>query len=380
MSKIIRNNRKIVFLTKSIDGGTGTSVLQLLSGLREKRYSVKILVLEKPSYRLVKDSDINYFQKTNYYPVHYSLSIRNIADFFKEILWLRKKIKNLKAKVLLGTDIRSNLIIQINKLIFPSVNTILTTRIDIHATIRAKSDSITKFLLEKCIVFFYKRSNVLITTSKKLSHSIQKLTNSKFEPLTIYNGLKIVKKKPKRYPNSAKKIIVTAGRIVEQKDYYTLINAYKRLIQSKPKLEFWIIGDGPEINKLKEYCRKLRITHRVIFFGWKQNVRFYLNKANLFVFSSKREGFGWVLLEAMSIGLPVLSTDTPYGPSEILENGKYGILTPIGDVKQLVRSIKKVLFNRNIYNYYAKKSVQRIQKFSVNRMIKSYIKVIEQLR
>ena len=102
----------------------------------------------------------------------------------------------------------------------------------------------------------------------------------------------------------------------------------------------------------------------------------YLRRSDVFVFSSKREGFGYVLLEAMSQGLPVISSNTPYGPSEILNNGKYGIIVPVGNVALLKKAILKLLIEDKVYKNYSKKSIERSIFFSKDKMINDYKKVL----
>ena len=95
----------------------------------------------------------------------------------------------------------------------------------------------------------------------------------------------------------------------------------------------------------KDLIKKLKLQHCVYVLGWKKNVLTYLKKASLFVFASHYEGFGLVLLEAMGAGLPVISTDTPYGPSEILDNGKFGVLLPMKTPDRMAQAIEGMYFN-----------------------------------
>ncbi len=130
---------------------------------------------------------------------------------------------------------------------------------------------------------------------------------------------------------------------------------------------------------LKNYVKKLKIEKNVQFFGWVKNIYEYLKKSSVFVFSSKREGFGYVLLEAMSCGLPVISTNTPFGPAEILDNGKYGILVPMKNPQAMADAIYELLTDDKKYNYYKKKSLERVKYFSLDKMLKSYKKLIMNL-
>jgi glycosyltransferase involved in cell wall biosynthesis len=121
---------------------------------------------------------------------------------------------------------------------------------------------------------------------------------------------------------------------------------------------------------------RLGLSRKISFLGWVKNISPYLKKSDIFVLSSKREGFGYVLIEAMSQGKPVISTNTPYGPSEILDNGKYGILVPMGDEEAMKRAILKLLTDKKKYHYYAKKAFERSEFFSLDKMLRAYKKLI----
>jgi glycosyltransferase involved in cell wall biosynthesis len=86
-----------------------------------------------------------------------------------------------------------------------------------------------------------------------------------------------------------------------------------------------------------------------------------------------------VLLEAISQGLPIISTNAPYGPSEVLGNGKYGILTPVGDEEKMAEAMIELLSNKKRYNHFARKSLERVKFFSEEKMLKAYMQLILRL-
>jgi len=104
-----------------------------------------------------------------------------------------------------------------------------------------------------------------------------------------------------------------------------------------------ILGEGEERPSLEALVRKLELEKHVALPGFVANPYKYMKRAAVFVLSSRWEGFGNVLVEAMATGTPVVSTDCPSGPAEILENGKWGRLVPVGDVSALALAIEAAL-------------------------------------
>lgn len=139
-------------------------------------------------------------------------------------------------------------------------------------------------------------------------------------------------------------VIATAGRLVPVKDHQTLIAAFALLRQRRPA-RLIIFGEGPLESELRAQAASLGIADSMMLPGYVNDPQACYRAADLFVLSSTSEGFGNVLIEAMAEGVPVVSTDAPHGPREILADGRYGILTPVGDVAALAAAMDEALDN-----------------------------------
>lgn len=137
-------------------------------------------------------------------------------------------------------------------------------------------------------------------------------------------------------------VIVTAGRLTRVKDQSTLLRAFAHLVAERPA-RLVIFGDGPLLGELKSEAQALGIAGRVLFPGYVNDPAACYAVADLFALSSTSEGFGNVLIEAMAAGVPVVSTDAPYGPREILEDGELGPLVPVGDATALADAMSRTL-------------------------------------
>ena len=166
-------------------------------------------------------------------------------------------------------------------------------------------------------------------------------------------------------------VYVTAGRLVRQKDHASLLRAFA-LHRRTRAARLMILGEGPLRGELEAQAEQLGIAADVRFEGFVANPLPYVRRAAAFVLSSLHEGFGNVLVEALACGTPVISTDCPHGPSEILEHGAWGVLTPPGDHVALAAALDPDLRAR----FSPAQSRRRADDFSVERAAASYLDVM----
>ena len=144
--------------------------------------------------------------------------------------------------------------------------------------------------------------------------------------------------------NPGPRVILAAGRLSKQKDFPTLLSSFARLRERSPA-RLIVLGKGRLLPELESQAKELRIAEHVDFPGFARNPYAFMAKASLFVLSSRYEGLPTVLIEAMACGCPVVSTDTPFGPDEILEGGRWGELVPVGDARALSEAMLRALEN-----------------------------------
>ena len=154
------------------------------------------------------------------------------------------------------------------------------------------------------------------------------------------------------------------------KDFYTLINAYSELPEDlKTRYQLLLLGDGPDMEKVKRYVYQKNEEKNVILLGKDNNPYKWMSRADILILSSKSEGLPTVLIESMICNTPVISTICQTGPREILNNGEYGILVPVGDSNILKRSIIKLLNDENLRNTFIQKANENIYRFSPDSII-----------
>jgi glycosyltransferase involved in cell wall biosynthesis len=137
-------------------------------------------------------------------------------------------------------------------------------------------------------------------------------------------------------------VVLGVGRLAPQKDFAMLISAFAEIAGSR-NLNLVVLGEGPERASLTSQARALGMGDRVFFPGFVPNPEAYLRRARIFCLSSRNEGFPGALIEAMEAGAAIVSTECPFGPSEILDGGRFGRLVPVGDASQFAAALEAEL-------------------------------------
>lgn len=137
-------------------------------------------------------------------------------------------------------------------------------------------------------------------------------------------------------------VVLSVARLAVQKDFPTLLRAFS-LVRAKRTAHLLILGEGKQRGELEALGRELQLGPDLALPGFTPNPLPYMKRAAVFALSSIYEGFGNVLVEALSCGLPIVSTDSPGGPAEILEHGRFGRIVPIGDVQAFADALLETL-------------------------------------
>jgi len=381
----------LLIITKNIDGGAGTFINQL-SHLNE--YSdivVSLICLSKQKrMHILPFSSVIYFPHSQKRSIVSKLGIGELDLFIYELKFLKKQIEKTKPDVILSVDTHSNLIVcLLKKIFFNRKKLIITNHNNVEKIFSEKLTRSAGFAIRFLGTIFFSTSNLVVCPSKDIGKSFADYFMLKQPVNVIPYGINIEKTqslskeeitaKDRGLFSVDKKTIISIGRLEKQKDFETLIYAVKLVHDKLDTVKLIIIGDGSTRNGLEKLTYKLGLHNVVYFLGWKDNIYPYLRNSSIFVLSSNYEGFGWVLLEAMTQTLPIISTDSPYGPREVLDNGRSGILVPVGNIEKMKAAILKVLMVKDEYKKYSQSSRDRVQFFSDKKMLLEYKKLINGL-
>lgn len=223
----------------------------------------------------------------------------------------------------------------------------------------------------------YPRANAIVGVSKGVASDLEcQLGLTKGSVNVIYNPVVdeelIAKAKaPLNHPwfqEGSPPVFLAVGRLTEQKDFPTLIKAFA-LLRKERLARLLILGEGESRPELELMINILDIAEDVSLPGFTNNPFAYMYNASAFVLSSRWEGLANVLIEAMACACPVIATDCPNGPKEILEAGKYGALVPVGNAVALYRAMLEILDNPIGKDVL----VQRAMFFSVEKSANEYL-------
>jgi glycosyltransferase involved in cell wall biosynthesis len=221
-----------------------------------------------------------------------------------------------------------------------------------HNTIAAaKSNSLSYRAVKVLMKFLYPKATSIVAVSQAASRSLEAYLGFAPERLqTIYNPVvndQMFTKAEQSlehawFQANSLPVFLAVGRLTEQKDFPTLIKAFARMRQQKPA-RLLILGEGEQRKELSDLIQRLGLMEDVRLDGFASNPYAYMSRATAFILSSRWEGLPTVLIEAMACGCPVISTDCPSGPREILDSGRYGTLVPVGDEHALSQAMLQIL-------------------------------------
>ncbi len=171
-------------------------------------------------------------------------------------------------------------------------------------------------------------------------------------------------------------VVIAIGRLAKQKGFDILIRAHASLIEHGCKHHLLILGEGAERSKLERLASDLGVSDSVFMPGFVPNPLQFLKQSRVFVLSSHFEGLPMVLLEALAAGVPIVATDCPSGPAEILENGKYGLLVPPENLTALGEAIGRMLTDPALRSRYQSLGTMRVKDFSPERIIQYWQRLL----
>ena len=266
---------------------------------------------------------------------------KGLALAWKAFPKLASLIRTVKPHAVLSTMTGTNLLV---------VLACMRARIRTRLVLREAASLVnTKSVLKRqAMRWLYRRADGLVAVSAGVAQDLRGLGLSDDRIHVIRNPVDVERL---RYlagvgrplsNHGDESYVVSLGRLAEQKDHPTLLHAYAAsALRASHRLV--IVGGGEGHKRLQRLVNELGLTDRVVFMGVMDNPYRVLMDAELHVLSSRWEGYPNVLLEALALGVPVVSTDCPHGPRELLDDGRYGRLVPVADAAALARAMDEEL-------------------------------------
>ncbi len=316
-------------------GGAEKVMLNLASELARRGFQVSLLLVRAQGE----------------YKNHIHADLRLIDFRAKRALTsiprLARYLKKKRPSILLSTLDHTNLIAIWARLLVSSRTKIIIRIDNIMTPGRKRSGGLTRFIIGFLARLFYPFADAVIAVSHAVAADLVRFSFIPSKRISIINNpisLSTILQSSKEtvthlwYSLNSVPVVLGVGRLAKQKDFGTLIHAF-RIVRDQMKAKLIILGEGLERPRLEELVRSYNLGADVDLPGFANNPYSFMSRSSVFVLSSRWEGFGIVLLEALALGIPAVATNCPGGPSEILDNGRYGRLVPVGNAKVLAKAI-----------------------------------------
>ena len=332
--------RVTVFLSNLEGGGAERVTLNLLKGFSPERFELELVLISATGVFL------------DQVPDHIKLVDLKASGVTGAILPLARYLRQRQPAVLLSHLSHVNVgALVARRLAGTRTKVVIVEHNDLSSVPRKPKTSRfvppQRRLLPNIMRRLYRQADAVVGVSDGVSSFIKRRFNVPEALMqTIYNpvvdaGLLERSREQPDHPWLVAQTVPTliaVGRLNEQKDFATLLRAFATL-RERRDVRLIIFGEGPERRNLEALAQELGVAQEVSLPGFAENPYAAMRRASLLVLSSRWEGLPTVLIEAMACGCPVVATDCPSGPTEILEGGRYGPLTEVGNVQGLADAI-----------------------------------------
>ena len=243
---------------------------------------------------------------------------------------------------------------------------------------------LVKYMLRKNV-------NTIVAISQGLEKFIEKVWRVPREKLmTIYpprvgeEMLRAAEEVPKEYklfPPQNIKIVAVARLSPREKDFQTLLRAFALLRKKYKKANLFLVGGGGEkdVAQIMQWIEGLSLRDSVFLVGHRANPYPYIKYADISVLSSVSEGLGTVIVESMALGCPVIATDCPFGPRELIGNNENGIIVPMKDYIKMAEGMMKILEDEELRNKIIENAKKKAEEFRISTSVQKFEGLLNKL-
>jgi mannose-1-phosphate guanylyltransferase/mannose-6-phosphate isomerase len=358
--------KKVCLTIPCMGAGGAERVMAILANAWvAKGISVSLISYESRD----KDPFYKLDERISYYPLDLLSETKSFSQkvrgFLKRVLLLRKQIKSINPDVVLSFTNTQN------------VETLLAT-LGLNSKVFV-SERVNPYHMP-LNVFYRVLRRLLYPLAQKIIVQTQDVRNffSKTlqEKIVVLPNPVAVPKKNRKNDNKDRKKIISVGRLEHQKGFDLLIQVFAKLSGDFPDWDLCIWGEGKERSVLENLIKSHSLESRIYLPGLYQDIGDAFQQGDIFVCSSRYEGFPNALCEAMAHGLPVISFDCPSGPSEIIKNETDGILIEPENLSYLSQALNRLMSDKNLRNDLAKNAKQITVRFGEKLIVEKWSHVV----
>lgn len=362
---------KLTFVTATLTSGGSERVMSIVANkMQERGYEVEIICLN---------------DQIVFYPINEGIKITHVEveagtkSLPKKLWWFRNYIQKTQPDVVIAFMVSVY-----------TVTLLALMGVDIPVISSVRNDPAYSNLRKKITrkILLPRSAHVVVQTQQikqYFSKNIQKKTTVIYNPVNerVFeaplnppsmgsydndnHGLKIKDERFKR--------IISVGRLYPQKDQKTMIEAFAKVSEKHPDWKLVIFGEGPERGALELLVERLKIKDKVSLPGKSENIIDELKKSKIFCLSSIYEGMSNALVEAICVGLPIVTTKVS-GTEELIENGENGFIVDIGDKDTMAMAMTKLIEDESLRQKFAEKNKAQAVKFETNAIVDQWEEVI----
>jgi len=353
--------KSILFVIHQIRYGGADKILSYIANqLSKSNYDVHIYTYEGTTSYYELDNYIEYIPEKN-------IATKRILRRFVQIYQVKKIINRVKPDVVISFLQNPNTI-SILATLFTKVPVIICERGDPYRYGTQKS-KIFKFIYHFAQGLVFQTEGAKDYFSKKIIRNSVVIPN----PVTQKN----------KYDSEIKRnneIVFVARFELIQKRQDIMLKAFAKVAKEYPEIKLVFYGDGQDLETIQNMVVDLGVEDKVQFAGVVNNISDTIRLSKMFVLTSDYEGIPNALIEAMSVGLPVISTDcSPGGARMLIENKVNGVIVPKGDVDEVAKAIKIYIDNPDVAEQYAKKATEIADKYSPEKIINMWSNYIDKI-
>jgi glycosyltransferase involved in cell wall biosynthesis len=357
-------------------GGAERALVVLAEGFAEKGHQVTLITIagkERDFYQLppkVSRFALNIAGKS-------SNIMQALQNNLHRVLVLRKAILSTHPDVVISSLVATNIL---------TILSLFKTHLPIIITEQNYTPQDQRKKWYKIKKLFYKYANKLVSVSQELDQSFQWLDSSK--KVVIYNPLVKIPEDDLLEETVLHNLgvdfhkhwITSMGRLTQQKGFDILIRAFSKIAHKHPDWQLLIIGEGELKSELLDLINQHNLSDRIVLVGRLNNPFPVLKKSEFFVMASRFEGFPLAHMEALACGLPVIATNCPAGPKEIIRHHVDGFLVPNEDIETLATTIEHLMFDSAERQRLASRAIEATQRFSLEKVLQNWEKLFEEVK
>lgn len=356
--------RTICFIIDELSNGGSERVVSILSNnLNARGYKVSIVTLRgnKNDYYINNNIKIIPFNKNNKSKI-------KISTLYSTVSFLRKTIKNINPDVIISFDSYNNIL------------SVLSNFLNHSKLVLAERNDPNQYPNKQPI---RKLRNLLYNFPDKVifqTYDAMKYFNRRVQDKGAVIPNPITNNLPYWKEGLSEKTIISASRLSRQKNLYMMIDAFEVVLKKHPDYQLKIFGRGPLEEEIREYICNKGLSNSIKLMGFSNKIHSEIAKSSIFVLTSDYEGISNSMIEALGIGIPVISTDSPIGGARMfIKNNKNGILIKVGDKRALINSIEKILSDEKLAISLSRNATGIRNSLNESRITEEWIKVIEDI-